>query len=242
MHITHYNALAWIQAAAITVGSVVCLGAATSNGNLSTPPVASIDRSALTEAERDGLILMRQEEKLARDVYAKLHAKWNVRPFQNIGSSETRHMEAVRGLLERYGMEDPVAGMAPGEFASTDMTALYEALVTKGEASLESALQVGLEIEDLDIYDLQEALKSVKQDDIRVVYENLMRGSRNHLRAFSANLAARGGTYVPQHLSQEQFDKIAAGDHERGPAQGRGGRGPASRGRGAGARRRGGAR
>jgi hypothetical protein len=56
---------------------------------------------ALTSAESSSILFMKQEEKLARDVYQVLHAKWGHVTFANIAVSEQRHMDAVDGLITR---------------------------------------------------------------------------------------------------------------------------------------------
>ena len=172
--------------------------------------------ATLTDAEKAGLLLMREEEKLARDVYTTLGEKWDSRVFNNIKQSEQRHMDAVGVLLERYRLADPAKGKEPGQFTNPAIQKLYGQLVAKGERSLSEAMAVGAEIEDLDIADLDKLMAATKNPAIIAVYENLLRGSRNHLRAFSRNLKALGETYEAQHLTQERFDAIAAGEQERG--------------------------
>ncbi|AZR72789.1 hypothetical protein BBF96_04895 [Anoxybacter fermentans] len=70
--------------------------------------ISSIAKRSLSESERDGIILMREEEKLTRDVYLKLYEKWSLNIFQNIAKSEITHMGAVALLINRYELEDPV--------------------------------------------------------------------------------------------------------------------------------------
>ncbi len=65
------------------------------------------DVGILTAAEEEGLLFMREEEKLARDVYLVLFDKWGLRVFENIAESEQRHMDAVLYLLGKYGLDDP---------------------------------------------------------------------------------------------------------------------------------------
>lgn len=171
---------------------------------------------ALGPAERDGLVYMREEEKLAHDVYVVLGKQWNLRPFTNISMSETRHMEAVKGLLDSYGVADPAQGKKLGEFQNPDLQRLYTELVARGRASKVEALKVGATIEDLDLFDLARLTKQVKKQNIRRAYDNLARGSRNHLRAFVANLKSVGSTYVPQYITKAEFDRIINSPHERG--------------------------
>ena len=142
----------------------------------------------LTQQEKDSILLLREEEKLARDVYLTLGEKWNVRVFGNISQSESRHMAAMKMLVDTYGLEDPVTDDTVGVFASPEFSRLYRELVALGSASLADAYDVGVKIEELDIKDLQDALADVKSPDVRRVYQNLLRASGNHLRAFSSKL------------------------------------------------------
>jgi hypothetical protein len=165
------------------------------------------------------LTFMREEEKLAQDVYAALDAQWGsaTKTFGNISNSEATHTEAVRLLLARYELADPAADQAAGSFQNTDLQALYTELVGAGSPSLVAALQVGVEIEELDIHDIQADIdEGVDNADIIMVYENLLKGSRNHLRAYYKALQKAGGSYTPQHITQDAFDKIVNSATERG--------------------------
>jgi hypothetical protein len=172
----------------------------------------------LSDAERDGLLLMREEEKLAGDVYRYLYELHDLRIFSNIAASEDTHTAAVKKLLDRYELQDPAAGNGAGVFTDMDMQMLYDSLSARGTPSLLDGLYVGVLIEELDIFDLDRLLSEVVgNDDIVLVYEALQKGSRNHLRSFYAQLVDRGGSYTPEYLSQEAFDTIVNSEIERGP-------------------------
>ena len=163
---------------------------------------------------------MREEEKLAHDVYVYLYDQWQVPIFHNISNAETVHTNAVLGLLELYGIEDPaLPGL--GEFSNPELQDLYNQLTETGSASLIDALTVGATIEEVDIIDLDQAMDSCDVDTIDVVYSRLRRGSTHHLKAFVAWLSAQGVNYQPQFLSQEEFDEIinGTGDDDDGGSQ-----------------------
>ncbi len=143
---------------------------------------------ALTDAETAGLLAMREEEKLARDVYLTLGEKWNQLIFDNIAASEQRHMDAVKNLLDKYGLADPAAGNGIGEFTDPVFTELFDQLVAQGNQSVEEAYKVGVAIEELDIDDLKILIAETTKSDIKRVYTNLLNGSYNHLAAFSSML------------------------------------------------------
>ena len=113
--------------------------------------------ASLIEKEKEALLFMREEEKLARDVYSELATAWDLGVFWNIAESEQQHMDAVLDLLEKYGIEDPALG--PGEFYNEDLQGLYEELMAKGGLSLIDALEVGVIIEVTDIEDIEYYLK-----------------------------------------------------------------------------------
>ena len=172
--------------------------------------------STLSQDEIDGLVLMREEEKLARDVYLHFADTYSLRVFSNIARSEARHMEAVKVLLDRYGIADPVTDDTRGIFTDSHLADLYAQLTAAGDASLLDALVVGATIEDLDIKDLMDLSENLDKEDILYVYGNLTRGSRNHLRAYYSQILANSGSYQPQFISQAVFDDIINSAHERG--------------------------
>lgn len=167
----------------------------------------------LDEKEKEGLQLMREEEKLAHDVYTILYGKWQLRPFSNIARSESRHFEAIGFLLQAYNLEDP-AYEEPGKFRNEELAALYDSLVSKGSESLVAALEVGAFIEEVDIKDLQELLEAKPEKSIATVYENLLWGSENHLRAFTRNVSFRQNEYIPKVLSMATYSEIVGVDQQ----------------------------
>jgi hypothetical protein len=143
----------------------------------------------LSEVERESLIYMREEEKLARDVYTYLYSLYPLRIFSNIASSEQKHMDAIKVLLDRYNVPDPAEGKGPGIFENQDLQDLYNEFVTVENPTLVDALQMGVQIEETDINDLQTDLEIVVNKDIKRVYTNLLRASGKHLKAFTTVLS-----------------------------------------------------
>ena len=185
------------------------------------PYINSLPYQEISEAEKQALLHMREEEKLARDVYRTLYERWGLRVFSNIAASEQRHMDAVKILLLKYDIEDPVKDDSVGVFSNPEMTKLYEELVAKGLQSPADALMVGATIEDLDIYDLQKWLLKVDNTDIVFVFSNLKKGSENHIRAFNRILKNQYGiTYKAQYITQKELDLILSSG-SNGPGYGR---------------------
>lgn len=168
----------------------------------------------LDQAEAETLVFMYEEEKLARDVYTALDDIWNLPVFDNIARSEQQHMDTLAALLEKYGLALPSGAATVYEDAR--LAELYAALTEQGAASLAAGLTVGATIEDLDIADLRAAIAATDNADLQVAYQNLMMGSRNHLRSFGGQLAAQDAAYAAQYLDQAEVDAIIASEHERG--------------------------
>ena len=171
------------------------------------------DMIALSDEE--SLVFMREEEKMARDVYIFLYDKWELMVFDNISNSEQRHMDKVLELLVHFGIDDP-ALPGYGEFANEEIQELYNSLVASGETSVEEAIIAGATIEDKDIFDLQNFISETEDELIQCVCSNLVRASRNHLRAFARHLEMMEIEYTPQFLTQEEYDAIVSGSHEAG--------------------------
>jgi rubrerythrin len=94
----------------------------------------------------------------------------SVRPFSNIVQSEARHIAALAGLFERYGVPMPVNPW-PGNVPRF--------------ASLKDACEAGVaaEIENEQLY--QRLLAAARRPDIRAVFERLREASQlRHLPAF----------------------------------------------------------
>ena len=167
--------------------------------------------STLTETEISNLTLMREEEKLARDVYLYLAEMWNVKIFENIARAEQSHMDSVKVILDTYNISDPALS-EQGEFADPVLQSLYDDLVNQGSVSLADALAAGALVEEVDIQDLYRTINETDNPDIIDMYTNLLNGSYKHLNAFTEQLAAQGVTYEPQILTTEIYNAILNGE------------------------------
>ncbi|MDO9220786.1 MAG: DUF2202 domain-containing protein [Thiobacillus sp.] len=172
--------------------------------------------SSLSQTEKTDLLFMREEEKLARDVYLTLYETWGLAVFSNIASAEQSHMDAILKLLRTYRLPDPAAGKAIGEFTSPTLQSLYDTLMEKGRLSALDALQVGGIIEETDMRDLVDAIERSDNADIDATYENLLCGSRNHLRAFARNLESMTSqAYTALVITQDEVDTIVSSPMEQ---------------------------
>jgi hypothetical protein len=138
-----------------------------------------------TTAQKLQLQYIVEEEKLARDVYLYLAENVTSSKFANIARSEQSHMDQISALLKTYNYFNPTTTRAPGVFRDKSLQALYNTLIAQGSVDVAAAFQVGRDIENLDIKDLQEMLNATMPADMKLALNNLLKGSQNHLAAFS---------------------------------------------------------
>lgn len=183
-----------------TVLTLILLSSCTNDNDIqSTVPI--------TQAEVDDLKFLREEEKLARDVYIFSYNKYQVSIFNSISQSEQKHMDSVLKLMNTYGVSDS-ASTKIGVFNNPDIQALYNSLTDQSNISLVEALKVGAIIEDLDINDIDDFIGNTTKSNLLTVYNNLTCGSKNHIRSFTSQLSSNGVTYVPQFISEEYYKII----------------------------------
>lgn len=172
------------------------------NDNVNTDTVVT-----LTQNEINDLKFLREEEKLARDVYIYSYNKYKLAIFNSISQSEQTHMNSVLSLLNKYGIPDP-SSVQMGIFVNQDLQVLYNNLISQSNISLIEALKVGATIEDLDINDIDDFIINTSKSDLLTVYNNLTCGSKNHIRSFTTELSNNEASYEPQFISSEEYNSI----------------------------------
>jgi hypothetical protein len=170
----------------------------------------------LSEPEMEAILFMREWEKLARDAFVVLGEEWDAEVLYRMAETEETHAAAIKALIDRYGLRDPSAETWEGYFLNEELLALYRQLVRQGRQSQAEALKVGARIQEISILELREYRAETDDEDVQLVYENLLRASRNHLRVFVALLQAQGETVEREHLSESLFDEIVSTPPEAG--------------------------
>lgn len=173
----------------------------------------ALNETELLETDKEALLFMLEEEKLARDTYDFLDNQWGITQFANIKKSEQSHMNAVINLLELYKI--PYTILPYGEFNNEALQSYYDQFEENGQLSQSNALQIGATIEDLDIVDLQDYIDDTENLSMVSVFESLQCGSRNHLRSFISAIENSGDTYNVQFLTTEDYNLILSGANEK---------------------------
>ena len=173
----------------------------------------TLNNEDLFETDKEALLFMLEEEKLARDTYDFLDNQWGINQFANIKKSEQTHMNAVANLLNQYNISYTI--LPYGEFYNETLQNFYDQFVESGQLSQANALQIGATIEDLDIVDLQDYIDGTANVSMIAVFEGLQCGSKNHLRAFTTAIETSGDVYSPQFLTEEDYNSILSGTNEK---------------------------
>jgi hypothetical protein len=151
-------------------------------------------KAPLTAEEIATLQWIREEEKLAHDVYVDLYAYWPNKVFKAIAKQEAAHFKTIGKVLKLYGVPDPAIDM-PGRFSQPQLQAAYDEYLARGVLSYVDALKVGVDIELMDIDDLSIAMDETDRVPLEQHYRHLLIGARNHLRMFQLRLQAEGVSY-----------------------------------------------
>lgn len=163
--------------------------------------------ASLTASEQEGILFIREEEIMAKDLYLELYKETKLPIFWNVAGSEQIHMDSVKILMDKYGLEDPVQD-GNGKYANQDIQKMYDDLLEEGAKSPVDALKAGAVVEEMSVHDLQTQIANTDKPDFHSVYGGLLVGSEKHLRSYIRALKERGAEYSPQYLSEEEFDKV----------------------------------
>jgi len=161
----------------------------------------------LSPGDVQGIVFIWEEEKVARDLYSSFYQGTNLTIFADLARSEQRHMDQAGMLMDRYGLTAPATG-EPGVFSNETLERLYADLLARGRWSEEDALTAAVVFEEISIVDLEREISSARAEDVRVVYQGLLAGSRKHLRSYVRDLEDRRIRYTPEYLSPEEYREI----------------------------------
>jgi len=172
---------------------------------MTSPATATV--ATLTMREKEGALFIWEEEKAARDLYTSLYDKNNLSIFMNLRRSEQSHMDQAKAIIDKYGLAIPGKG-EPGVFQNQTLQRIHDEFLTEGLRSDRDALMVAAAFEEISIMDLEKELAATATEDIKVVYQGLLAGSRKHLRSYVADLQGRGIQYAPKYLDKARFEDI----------------------------------
>ncbi|MDD4163217.1 MAG: DUF2202 domain-containing protein, partial [Methanothrix sp.] len=163
--------------------------------------------ASLSSREKQGLLFIWEEEKAARDLYTSLYERNNLSIFMDLVRSEQSHMDQAKAVIDQYGLAIPEKD-EPGIFQNQTLQGVHDELLAEGLQSDEAALKVAATFEEISIMDLEKELNATGTENIRVVYQGLLAGSRKHLRSYVSDLHDQGIEYVPRYLEKSEFEEM----------------------------------
>jgi len=176
------------------------------------PDQVDLDRATKTNEpptadEKASVLYAREQQKLARDLYQVLGAKWSAVILQSTAHAEQKHMDTVKSLIDGLKLTDP-AQPAAGQFTDPMFQKLYGQLLDRGSVSLVEALRAAAYMEEMEIRDTRGFVEDANRLDIIRGLGSITTGEPTHLRVFVAELKKQGVDYQPQLLSQSDYDRI----------------------------------
>ncbi|WP_299215288.1 DUF2202 domain-containing protein [uncultured Aquimarina sp.] len=150
--------------------------------------VAYSQKNTLEKKVIEDMKYMLEEEKLAKDVYTFLGNTLGLKIFENIKQGEERHFDVMKNLLTTNEISFEIH-KENGTFYNPELQKLYDYLIQLGSNSIKDVINVGVLIEETDIRDLEKVIKNTNDPYTKQVYSNLLRASKNHLRAFNRQLS-----------------------------------------------------
>jgi len=216
--------LVGLTSAAVIVSGAAVAGAQALAADPTPTPSAG---AALDEQAQEHVAFIREEERLARDLYTALDAHHDgLAPFSMIKNAEQRHFDAAGRLIDIYHLDDPSEGAEAGEYAFDELQERYDGWLERGLKSEQEAFTVGVELETADIADLEKMIADIDNAQVDRVLGHLLQGSEHHLDAFTK--AVNGE--LPAGAGMRQGPNGQNGPGMRGPGL----RGPGMRGPGMG--------
>ncbi len=169
----------------------------------------------LTADEIEFLYAMREDEKLSKDLYTAFAVRFPpVVPFSKISAAEATHVAAIEKVLAYYEIEFLALGEA-GVFVDPQRQERYNTLLLQGTVLLNAYLAMAaLEEENVAVY--TSVATDAANTNIKMLLENMVRSSSNHLKAAVRQITALGGSYVPTTLEQAAFDQIISSQYTQG--------------------------
>lgn len=160
----------------------------------------------LTADEIEFLFAMREDEKLTKDLYTSFANQYpaNIQ-FANIANAEANHIVAIERILGYYEIEFPQL-TAVGIFNNQQLQIKYNELVAV-TTNIE-AFSTMAKIEEENIVAYNEVFVNAQNANIKILLQNMIRASSNHLKAAIRQITLLGATYTPYLLDQSSFDLI----------------------------------
>ena len=194
--------LSMLMAAAVITGSIATSGVAMAAEIPFGSSGAALDQELTVE---EMLTYAIEDEYMAQGEYNAILDEYGaVNIYNNIVKAEKFHIEALTSFLVAKGLTVPVNDA--------------ETRVVLPE-SLQKSYEIGIEAEINNIKMYEQFLKEDLSADVRYVFENLMKASKNHLNAFEnavdGNIGSGNGTNAKMGQQNKDGSGLKGGNSGR---------------------------
>lgn len=197
----------------LSVLSVTTEGVSTYNLKNLTPILDST--AVLTADQIEFLYAVREDEKIGRDFYAAMVAKFpNERILARLSQSEVNHIAAIEALLTYYEIQYPVL-TDPGVFGDATRQARYDTLIA-GAVDSVTVFQVAAALEEENYVAYSLVATDTTNANLHMFVKHLVKCSANHFRALVHKITVKGGTYTPQYLTAEAYAELIQNPFDQG--------------------------
>ena len=161
----------------------------------------------LVQEMKDSLTYMKDEERLASDLYLNLYNYYKnysdleIKQLNNIATNtENDQISIIKSLVKRYDLnssEPQDVNISRGVYENQVIQDLYDKFYAIGQNSQEEALKVGCMVEVTDINDLDKYISLAKESnatDIETAFKALRDGSYHNYWTFDQTLKNLGVT------------------------------------------------
>lgn len=204
------NTLARIAIAAVATGATAFGAVGVAQAQPTPLPTPSGTVSAEAAAE---ITWMREEERLARDLYQAFADKYGATVFVRIAAAEQHHFDTMGTLISGYGLQDPSAGLAAGTYADPALQKMWDDLSAQGSTSLADAYAVGVAVEKADVADLDEAI-AITDDTVDAYMNHLRTATQQHLATFERLVSGQTTGAGPMGQGQGQMGRGAQAQNQ----------------------------
>ena len=142
-----------------------------------------IPLSDLTDAQKEKIISIAQELKLAQNLYSKIYKQWELKIFRNISKAKSHQIKVIKFLADRYNLELPPT-FKDETFEDSSLQEKLDDLLNQALSSEQNALEVAISTEENSIEDLNQTLHSDLPKDLELTYAHLLKADQRHLYIF----------------------------------------------------------
>lgn len=193
----------------LTVTALVALAmvfVSCSKDEVDTPIYSASGGSShdLNNFEKAGLITLLETTKLHRDVYTWINSEYQADLFVQLAEREEKNLALLSVRVDKYGLENPVSDMLPGEFDNAAIQEEYNTFVSSATGDIVAMIDMARAMERDMIVAVEEQQATLSGNtDIANLYYTLICECNDQIQALIDDTKGFIGEYLPKPSVQE---------------------------------------